>query len=56
MLTRAYMRASTIEQYASRAKESLLAFDRDRALTVAATYIEKESAARLHRPGLVWLR
>ena len=52
MLTRAYMRASTIEQDASRAKESLLAFARDRGLTVAATYIENESGARLDRPEL----
>lgn len=52
MFVRAYLRASTKEQDASRAKDDLLAFAKDRNLNVAATYIENESGASLKRPEL----
>ena len=52
MLIRAYLRASTTEQDASRAKDSLLAFTRDRGLSIAASYVENESGTRLDRPEL----
>jgi DNA invertase Pin-like site-specific DNA recombinase len=52
MFVRAYLRASTTEQDASRAKEQLQAFAADRGLTIAACYIENESGAKLSRPEL----
>jgi DNA invertase Pin-like site-specific DNA recombinase len=52
MFVRAYLRASTKEQDASRAKDDLLAFAKERNLKVAATYIENESGASLKRPEL----
>src|SRR5450631_2251997 len=52
MFVRAYLRASTSEQDASRAKEQLKAFVTDRGLTIAACYIENESGAKLARPEL----
>lgn len=52
MFIRAYLRASTKEQDASRAREDLEAFCRDRGLTIAATYEENESGASLKRPML----
>lgn len=52
MLIRAYLRASTKEQDASRAKEDLAKFVEDRGLKIAATYIENESGASLKRPEL----
>lgn len=52
MFTRAYLRASTKEQDASRARADLEAFASDRGLTIAATYTENESGASLQRPEL----
>ncbi|MGE3362808.1 MAG: recombinase family protein [Rhizobiaceae bacterium] len=52
MFVRAYLRASTKEQDASRAKEQLEAFARERGLSIAATYLENESGASLARPEL----
>lgn len=49
---RAYLRASTKEQDAGRARGDLEAFCRERGLTIAATYEENESGASLHRPEL----
>lgn len=52
MFVRAYLRASTKEQNASRAKEELFQFAHDKGLKIAATYIENESGASLNRPEL----
>lgn len=52
MLARPYLRASTNEQDASRARVQLEAFAAERALTIAATYVENESGAKLARPEL----
>jgi DNA invertase Pin-like site-specific DNA recombinase len=52
MFVRAYLRASTKEQDASRAKSDLEAFAKERGLTIAATYLENESGASLERPEL----
>lgn len=55
MFVRAYLRASTDQQDASRAKDQLKAFATDRNLTVAAWYVENESGASLQRPALLEL-
>lgn len=52
MLVRAYMRASTDEQDAQRAKSALQAFAKERGVRVAAWYWENESGASLQRPEL----
>jgi DNA invertase Pin-like site-specific DNA recombinase len=52
MFVRAYLRASTKEQDASRARADLEAFAHDRGLVIAATYLENESGASLNRPEL----
>ena len=52
MFIRAYLRASTDEQDANRAKDQLRAFAAERGLTVAAWYTENESGAQLARPEL----
>ncbi len=52
MFVRAYLRASTKEQDASRAKDDLFQFASDKGLKIAATYIENESGASLNRPEL----
>jgi len=52
MFVRAYLRASTQEQDASRAGAALEAFAAERGFTIAATYIENESGAKLERPAL----
>lgn len=52
MFVRAYLRASTKEQDASRAKADLQAFAKERGLQIAATYLENESGASLARPEL----
>ncbi len=52
MLIRAYLRASTKDQDASRARDDLLRFVEDRGLKIAATYLENESGASLKRPEL----
>jgi DNA invertase Pin-like site-specific DNA recombinase len=52
MFVRAYLRASTSEQDATRAKDQLKTFATERGLTVAAWYVENESGAKLARPEL----
>lgn len=49
---RAYLRASTKEQDAGRARSDLERFAKERGLTVAAWYEENESGATLKRPEL----
>jgi DNA invertase Pin-like site-specific DNA recombinase len=49
---RAYLRASTADQDASRASADLDAFAADRGLVIAARYTENESGAKLDRPEL----
>lgn len=52
MYVRAYLRASTKEQDALRARQQLEQFAEERGLTIAAWYIENESGASLARPEL----
>lgn len=52
MFVRAYLRASTQDQDATRAKADLQAFASERGLRIAATYVENESGAKLDRPEL----
>jgi DNA invertase Pin-like site-specific DNA recombinase len=52
MFVRAYLRASTKEQDATRAKKDLQKFAKERGLKIAATYLENESGASLARPEL----
>ncbi|QFI68361.1 recombinase family protein [Sinorhizobium alkalisoli] len=52
MYVRAYLRASTKDQDASRAKDDLFRFAEERGLKIAASYIENESGASLARPEL----
>ncbi|MDW5313670.1 recombinase family protein [Rhizobium sp. PL01] len=52
MFIRAYLRASTVEQDAKRAKADLEAFAAERGLKIAAWYTENESGASLARPEL----
>lgn len=52
MMIRAYLRASTIEQDATRAKDQLKAFAQEHAQRVASWYVENESGATLERPEL----
>ena len=49
---RAYLRASTLEQDASRARSVLDAFAAEQGLRIATRYVENESGAKLHRPEL----
>jgi DNA invertase Pin-like site-specific DNA recombinase len=49
---RAYLRASTDEQDANRARDQLKAFATERALEIVAWYTENESGAKLARPEL----
>jgi DNA invertase Pin-like site-specific DNA recombinase len=52
MYIRAYLRASTDEQDANRAREQLQGFARERGLRVAGWYVEAVSGASLARPEL----
>jgi DNA invertase Pin-like site-specific DNA recombinase len=52
MFVRAYLRASTKEQDARRAKEELRRFAKERGLKIATYYTENESGASLKRPEL----
>ncbi len=52
MFVRAYMRASTKEQDATRAKSQLDDFAKGKGFPIAAYYIENESGASLKRPEL----
>ncbi|MBI6918892.1 recombinase family protein [Pseudomonas monteilii] len=52
MFIRAYLRASTSEQDATRAKQSLIDFAAEQGHKIAAFYIENASGAKLERPQL----
>ncbi|WP_457089903.1 recombinase family protein [Microvirga sp. P5_D2] len=52
MSVRAYLRASTDQQDATRAREQIEAFAAERGLQIAAFYIENESGTKLARPEL----
>ena len=52
MNARAYLRASTDEQDAERAREQVEAFAAERDLPIVGTYVENESGAKLARPEL----
>lgn len=52
MHARLYLRASSQDQDATRAREQLEAFAAERGLDVVGTYIENESGASLQRPEL----
>ena len=52
MFVRAYLRASTDDQDANRARDQLKAFAAERNLRIAAYYVENESGAKLARPEL----
>ncbi|POG16954.1 recombinase family protein [Pseudomonas putida] len=52
MLARTYLRASTQEQDATRARDELVAFAAARGWKIATHYIENESGATLQRPEL----
>jgi DNA invertase Pin-like site-specific DNA recombinase len=52
VLARLYLRASTDEQDASRARSALEAFAADKGLRIAGSYVENESGASLQRPEL----
>jgi DNA invertase Pin-like site-specific DNA recombinase len=52
MFTRAYLRASTSEQDATRAKGALDAFAKEHGIRIASYYVENESGASLQRPEL----
>ena len=52
MFIRAYLRASTSEQDATRAKDALEKFADDHGLKIAASYVENDSGASLKRPEL----
>lgn len=52
MFIRAYLRASTAEQDAIRARAALEAFAETHGFRIAARYIENESGSRLARPEL----
>ncbi|MDF3874757.1 recombinase family protein [Pseudomonas putida] len=52
MYIRAYLRASTQDQDAQRARADLEAFTQERGLRIAAWYAENESGANLKRPEL----
>jgi DNA invertase Pin-like site-specific DNA recombinase len=52
MHARAYLRASTEEQDASRAKEQVEVFAAEHGLDIVGWYVEHESGAKLRRPEL----
>ncbi|TBD65706.1 resolvase [Rhizobium ruizarguesonis] len=52
MHIRAYLRASTKDQDANRARSDLFRFADERGLKIAASYVENESGASLKRPEL----
>lgn len=55
MFVRAYLRASTDEQDANRARKQLNDFATERGLVIAAHYTENASGAKLQRPELLRL-
>ncbi|KNY21070.1 recombinase family protein [Methylobacterium sp. ARG-1] len=55
MFVRAYLRASTDEQDATRARDELVAFAAEHGQKIAAFYVENVSGAKLERSGLARL-
>lgn len=55
MFVRAYLRASTSEQDASRARDALEQFATDHGQRIACEYLENESGAKADRPELLRL-
>ena len=55
MFIRAYLRASTKDQDANRAKDELIVFAREHGHKIAAFYTENESGAMLEHPQLMQL-
>lgn len=55
MFIRAYMRASTDEQDANRARMELLNFTQQKGVRIASYYVENQSGAKIDRPELVRL-
>ncbi|MNF50727.1 putative transposon Tn552 DNA-invertase bin3 [compost metagenome] len=55
MFVRSYLRASTSEQDATRARADLEQFAAEHGLVVAAEYLENESGAKVDRPELLRL-
>jgi len=53
MVIRAYLRASTDEQNAERARSELEAFVQEHGQQITSAYVENESGAKLHRPVLM---
>jgi DNA invertase Pin-like site-specific DNA recombinase len=51
MNARTYLRASTVEQDAGRARQEIDAFAVDHGLAIVGTYVENESGAKLARPS-----
>src|SRR5208282_6479946 len=52
MLARSYLRASTDEQDATRARAAVEAFAAEHGLNIVGTFLENESGAKLARPEL----
>jgi DNA invertase Pin-like site-specific DNA recombinase len=52
MHARSYLRASTDEQDASRARQQIETFAAERGIAIVGTYVENESGAKLQRPEL----
>src|SRR5271166_6063991 len=52
MNARAYLRASTVEQDASRARQEIEAFAAEHGLNIVGAFLENESGAKLARPEL----
>ncbi len=52
MLARSYLRASTDEQDATRARAAVESFAAEHGLNIVGTYVENESGAKLARPEL----
>ena len=55
MFVRGYLRASTDEQDANRAREQLVEFAKGKGHSIASFYVENESGRKLHRPELTRL-
>ena len=52
MVARSYLRASTDEQDATRARAAVESFAAERGLNIVGKYVENESGAKLARPEL----
>ena len=54
MFIRAYLRASTVEQDAERARELLIGFAAEHGHQIASFYVENESGATLESYCQIW--